>query len=297
VLFLSTCGSGNNSSPEATGGGGAIGPGSGGTGGAVSPDISGSGGVIPADTGGSGGTGGMGGSVGPDTGGTSGAAGVAGSRGCDQDMSGTWDLIASRSGDPSPGLLVISRDTFTLTFRNNASAPASVLTYSGPAKAVDWSSMTYGVHHPITVQNTPGPMSLGVFPVSAGGSWLFTSREGGQCAGTVSPGAIDVTCTTPSSSTVGGADWPNSIPGPRSGQSYGLRRSQARASWFGDAGGDWQSTPSNDGSCTAKFQDNTVLLNCATSGRLNGDVQLTVSADCVASGSTSGGYELSARRR
>jgi hypothetical protein len=276
----------------------------GGTGGAST--TSGAGGT--SANGGSGGTSAAGGSGGlplkldAASGGAAGAgldAGTAGSSGCDKDLSGTWDLFGSSLGTGIVrGTLVVSKDGFSLSTSRaqltyNAQNPMSATWkydgYSGPTTRV------------ISVQNTPAAANTGSFPVVIGGHWVLQSNRE-TCTLDVAADKVTGNCTVQGASdhTVGGADWPwELMDSPENRLHYTIARSDALASQFGDFGGDWTArsdSGSNQG-CTIKLEGNTASTSCRASNSFNGNLQLTIGADCVASGVTPGGLEVSARRR
>lgn len=255
------------------------------------------GGVTGGGTGGvtGGGTGGMtGGGTGGLVGGTTGS--------CASDLSGTWDLVAtSEHGTTSPGVLIISHDTFSLTVstqRSWASSPSiKQLTYSAAGnQALTW-SRTDDPMVPITVQNTPTDLSAGSIPLALGGQWAFAAN-GMRCSAALGANST-VLCQSDATASMVGGVWPFGIPKPRLGTTYTVVRTGQLESQFGFVGGQWRATASSSSEdvCTMTVAGATVSITCKTSNSLDGSMQMTVGSGCVASGTTSSGWELSARRR
>jgi hypothetical protein len=116
----------------------------------------------------------------------------------------------------------------------------------------------------------------------------------------VAPGLITGDCPSAAGDTrVGGSDWPGSVPNPVTNRSYVATRTVALPSRFGDLGGQWQAT-ANRGSaarCQATVSGDQVTFDCHDAEYFNGVTRLTIGSDCVASGTSSGRFQLSARRR
>jgi hypothetical protein len=260
----------------------------------------GSSGTIAGTGGANVGTGGMIAGTGGTRVGTDGAKGGS-MGGCETDLTGTWDLVAtSEHGNPSPGVLVIGADTFSVTATTErwwASTPSTKhLAYSASgSKTLTWTRTDDPVV-PIEVQNTPATLDAGSIPLALGGQWVFSANRL-RCSA-----AIDTTstilCQDNATGTVAGGTWPYPIPRPRLGTAYTVTRSSQLASQFGFLGGQWQTRSSSSAeNCTMKVEGATVNLSCNTHNSLGGSLQLTVGSDCVASGLTNTGWELSARRR
>jgi hypothetical protein len=262
-----------------------------GTGGAV---VTGVGGALP-------GTGGQidaaaGGAGGPLDGGT---AGEAGTVGCDQDLSGTWDLFATSLGTGIVrGVLTVKKEGFSLSTSSalltfDAEAPAATWRYQIP-----WSGQTST--RAISVQSTPAAVNTGSFPIALGGHWVLQSASE-TCTLDVAADKVTGKCTgRPNDHNVGGDDWPWELMDPPENRlTYTIARGQAAASQFGDFGGSWTAR-SDSGSgqgCEIKLEGNTASTSCRSSNSFNGTLHLTIGADCVASGVTPSGMEVSARRR
>jgi hypothetical protein len=257
-------------------------------------------GGAPANAG-AGGTPGTGGVTG--LGGGSGAVpgpGTAGSSGCDKDLSGTWDLFASSLGTGIvSGTLVVSKDGFSLT------TSTAQLTYAAQGPSATWKYSDYDNEFPrtrlISVQNTPAAANTGSFPVVLGGHWVLQSNRE-TCTLDVAADKVTGNCTVNGSDDqyVGGDDWPqNVLPSPENGLHYTVSRTDALASQFGDFGGDWtaRSDSGSPQNCKIKLESNTATTSCNTNNNFNGALHLTIGADCVASGVTPSGSEVSARRR
>ena len=251
-----------------------------------------------AGAGGTLGTGGV-----PGLGGSSGAVpdtGTAGRSGCDKDLSGTWDLFASSLGTGIVrGTLVVSKDGFSLT------TSSSQLTYDAQGPSATWKHSDYYNEFPttrlISVQNTPAAANTGSFPVVIGGHWVLQSNRE-TCTLDVAADKVTGNCTVNGSDdhNVGGDDWPwDVLPSPENGLHYTVLRTDALASQFGDFGGNWtaRSDSGSPQNCKIKFESNTATTSCNANNNFNGDLHLTIGTDCVASGVTPSGSEVSARRR
>ena len=270
------------------------------TGGTTVTETGGTSGIGGAQVTATGGTSGIGGALVTATGGTTGggSGGATATAGCDQDLSGTWDLFASSTGTGIiRGTLVVSKDGFSFT------ANSAQLVYTGTgSKSATWKySGYYGpTTRLISVQNTPATLDSGSFPLALGGQWILTSSSE-TCTLNVTPGSVTGKCTGRASDyNVGGDDWPwDLMDSPQNRVSYTISRSATAASQFGEFGGTW-SAHSDTGSgqgCTFKLENNTATSTCRASNSFNGNLHLTIGADCVASGITPGGAEVSARRR
>jgi hypothetical protein len=233
--------------------------------------------------------------------GTGGAAGGS-PGGCASDLSGTWDLVAtSEHGNPSPGVLVINANTLSvsvITTRWWAETPSTAqLLYSAAGnKTLTW-SRTDDPIVPIEVQNTPASLDAGSIPLAVGGQWIFAANRK-RCLATIDTTSTISCQTVPTGALVGGT-WPFVIPEPRIGTTYTATRTAQLASQFGFLGGQWQARTSTSSAeaCTMRVEGATVSISCNTSNSLAGSVQLSVGSSCVASGTTTTGWELSARRR
>lgn len=292
TLVLLGCPGGGGGDTPAAGAGGSAGGAAGG---------SGTGGAVVGTGGagvGTGGTGGVSGGAGSTSVGTGGAAGSS-TGGCETDLTGTWDLVAtSENGNPSPGVLAIGADTLSVTVATErwwASTPSTKqLAYSASgSKTLTW-TRTDDPAVPIKVQNTPATLDAGSIPLALGGQWVFSANRMSCSAaiGTIST----IQCQNNPTGTLVGGTWP--IPKPRLGTTYTVTRSSQLASQFGFLGGQWQTRSSSSAeTCTMKAEGAAVSISCVTSNSLSGSLQLTFGSGCVASGVTSTGWELSARRR
>jgi hypothetical protein len=284
---ISTVGTGG----VVSGTGGAIVTGVGGalvaTGGATAIALGGSGGQIDAAAGGAGAA---------IDGGT---AGEAGNVGCDQDLSGTWDLFATSLGTGIVrGVLTVKKEGFSLSTSSalltfDAESPSATWKYTIP-----WSGQTST--RAISVQSTPAAANTGSFPIALGGHWVLQSASE-TCTLDVAADKVTGKCTGRAGDhNVGGEDWPWELMDPPENRlTYTIARSQAAVSQFGDFGGSWTAR-SDSGSgqgCDIKLEGNTATTSCRASNSFNGTLHLTIGADCVASGMTPSGLEVSARRR
>jgi hypothetical protein len=262
------------------------------------------GGCGGSDSLGKGGSGG-GGSGGGGSGGSSasgGAGGVSGTGGsstlaCDQDLSGTWDLLAERNaGQPLTGVLVVSAGGLSLQLG------PTLIYVAQPIKQATWQAHAGGTIHTITVGNTPAPLNSGSIPLALGGTWTF-STGGEQCTASAAPASVSGGCQGAGYFS-GGADWPSALPNPVNGATYTATRLTSMASQFGDLGGQWQTSSRGGagGSCTVTLAANTITTTCSGVVHFNGTMQLTIASDCTASGETGNGlagsgFALSGQRR
>jgi hypothetical protein len=317
ILALSVLGMGcgSGSSKLAAGAGGVAAGGSeptvGGTGGVevaaggTMPSLAGTGGLTIGAGGSSVGLGaggvalGTGGApTGIDAGTYGGASG--GAHGCDSDLTGTWDLLATNTvGSTRPGVLVIGPDTLTFsvtTTRSWDSPSTKQLAYSAAgAKTLTWSRTDDPVV-PIDIENTPAALDAGSIPLALGGQWSFAVNRK-RCSAQIGEVSAIACAADPTVPRVGG-NWPYPVPAPVLGVTYTLTRTSQLASQFGFLGGQWLAKSSDSaGTCSMKVEDAMVNIVCRTDDSLNGQVQITVGSSCVASGLTSTGWELSARRR
>jgi hypothetical protein len=228
------------------------------------------------------------------SGGTAGAAGATGAGSCDKDLTGTWDLYAtSLASGSADGVLIVSASGFDVT------TSAGRLVYNAQGtKSATWT--TSGPPRAITVQNTPGTLNSGSVPLAVGGSWTLASGYE-TCVLNLASNRVTGRCSArPGEHTVSGADWPYStVPSPENDLTYLVQQTSTSTSQFGDFGGVW-TAGSNSGSgqgCTITLQGNTITTDCRAGNDFNGIMHLTIGADCVASGTTPSGLEVSARRR
>jgi hypothetical protein len=96
--------------------------------------------------------------------------------------------------------------------------------------------------------------------------------------------------------------WPTgAIPEPVVGTTYSVTKtSTLSSSQFGFLGGQWKAvTDKTPGTCAMQqVRANDVTISCQTDApHLRGAVTLVVGSDCLVSGTTSEGIELSASRR
>jgi hypothetical protein len=280
--------------------------GSGGVGGTTtSSGGAGAGGAgASAGAGASGAAGATGGAVG--TAGATGAGGGAVASGCGKDLSGTWDLIATRVGfSPGAGVMVIGPGVFSITVMNPGGptlSPHGHFDYSADAKQFTFQQGGSPIRT-ISAQNTPAPLNAGSIPLALGGAWQFNSMDD-QCTAQAMAGLLSVRCLSTQSAynvgqdSVGSIDWPRGFPLAVNGRTYSATRSAPAASSFGDLGGTWlaQSDAATGRSCTVTISGHTLTASC-TADRIKGTTAVTIGDDCIASGTNNTGYELSGRRR
>jgi hypothetical protein len=299
---------GSTVNPTSTGGNGGSGAGGGGGGGGLASS-GGSGGstVNPTSTGGSGGvlmsSGGNGGStvhadaatdVKAHDGSANGDGGTGGTVGCDKDLTGTWDLYTTSLATGSmDGVLIVGSNGFNISTRGDQ----LIYTTQGTMSAT-WK--TSEDMRAITVKNTPATLNGGSIPLALGGVWtLAVGSE--TCTLDVAKDAVKGKCKNSQTDDrdVAGYDWPDNIPSPANGVNYLISRTSTLPSQFGDFGGQWTATPDdgNGQSCIVKLDGNSITTNCQTDNEFNGVMHLTIGSDCVASGTTPSGLEVSARRR
>jgi len=294
ALGTSATGAGGASAPIGSGGA----PAPIGSGGAPAPIGSG-GAPAPIGSGGAPASIGSGGAPAPigSGGAPGGSGGDSAPLSCDQDLSGTWDLFTSSVGSGIVrGTLIVSKDGFSL------STNTAQLTYdaqggkSATWKHVDWSGSSTRI---IAVQNTPTALNTGSVPLAIGGHWVLQSNTE-TCTLDVAADKVTGSCSGRAKDhNVGGSDWPGTLPSPENGFHYTIARGNALASQAGDLGGNWTAN-SDSGStqgCNIKLEGNTATTSCRASNSFNGALHLTVGANCVASGVTPSGLEVSARRR
>jgi hypothetical protein len=262
---------------------------------------------VAAAAGASGGSAGAGaGSAG--TAGITGAGGGGVTSGCGKDLSGTWDIIATRLGyAPGLGVMVIGPGTFSITIMNPRGAdlsPRGHFDYSASAKQLTFQQGTSRTQT-ISAQNTtPAPLNLGSIPLALGGAWTFASMHE-QCTAQAMAGLMSVRCLSDQlaynvgEDDVGSLIWPRGFPLAVNGRTYSATRSAASGSSFGDLGGTWlaqQSDVVTGRSCTVTVNGPTLTANC-TADKFKGTTQITIGDNCIATGVNSTGYELSGRRR
>jgi hypothetical protein len=228
-----------------------------------------------------------------------GSAGSGGPVGCDKDLSGTWDFFASATGTGVlRGTLVISKEGFSFT---NSSAQ---LVYSGQgSKSATWKHDGWDgwTTRLISVQSTPAAVDFGSFPLALGGQWILTSNSE-TCTLNIVAGKVTGKCTGRAEDYNVGSedDWPFEVmDSPQNRVTYTISRTATALSQFGEFGGTWSARSDlNSGQgCTFKLENNTATSDCHSSNSFNGSLRLTIGADCVASGVTPSGAEVSARRR
>jgi hypothetical protein len=234
---------------------------------------------------------GTGGAMGGGSGGSAGAPG--GTSGCDKDLTGTWDLFTTSVGTgPASGTMILSAGGFTVTTNMGQ------LTY-GATGAKSATYATAGSRRAIGVQSTPASLSSGSIPVALGGQWLMSTTFE-SCALDVAASAVRGKCNgRPGDFAVGGEDWPYTIPNLQNGITYSFTRTTTATSQFGDLGGTWTATSSTGSGqyCIVTLAGNTMTADCRTQTEFSGLTVMTIGSDCVASGTTPSGLELSARKR
>jgi hypothetical protein len=282
--------SGNDSAGRGGSGGSSAGGGGSGRGG--SGGSSGSGGSA-SGSGGSGGSSGSGGNA-SGTGGSGSGTGGSSALGCDQDLSGTWDLVAEGHTRTLTGLLVVSAEKLSLQLRD------TLIYVAQPTKQATWQAGAGAPIDMITVENTAASLNSGSIPLALGGSWTF-SVGSEQCSASMAAASWSGGCRG-TGSYAGGDRWPSELPNPDNGAKYTATRLQAMASQFGDLGGQWQTSSQGGGGgmCTVTLAANTVTASCSGIYPLNGTLQLMIDSNCIASGqSSSSGHEfaLSGQRR
>jgi hypothetical protein len=212
-------------------------------------------------------------------------------------LSGTWDIIATPTySSPGSGTLVISADTLTVSI-NHGTTGAYRLAYSAQGgQTLQWKDPSHPAV-PIDVLDTPVALDAGSIPLALGGSWSFSANLV-RFSFSVGASASSLIVDRLQTGTVVGGIWPGTVPMPRLGETYSVTRTNQLVSQFGFFGGQWQATNNqNSDTCLVKVENNTVQFNCHTGNSFSGTTELTVGSDCVASGLSNSGYELSARRR
>src|SRR5262245_2161149 len=226
----------------------------------------------------------------PGTGGRGGTGASGGAGGCTSDLAGTWDVMATRPGDPAgthTWVMTIDATTFSMSSESGA------LVYSaGTTKQLTWTTPVKVTT--VSVSNVPDALNAGSVPLQIGGNWTFSANDE-ICTVSVTAPAASGSCQGPGP-YVGAANWPYPLASPRHGQTYTATHLTQLSSQLGDLGGQWRLTNGASGTCMATVEGSRVTATCTNAQPLTGSLQLTLGNDCVASGS-SGGYELSARRR
>jgi hypothetical protein len=200
-------------------------------------------------------------------------------------LNGTWDVILGSGADQQTATLIVSDQNFVF----DAPSFHLQIDLAGSAPDVTYMYTTYKTFTgPLTVTHTGGPLSLGGTGLAVGGTWNLAGQSGERCNGEAHPDSMSVSCSDISA--------PFDLLRSRStgpGVSTAQRRS-ALASQFGDLGGSWTVvTPA--ATCDVTFQGNTFNASCSE-GNGQGSLELTL-AGGLASGKTSDGTELSAKRR
>jgi hypothetical protein len=170
-----------------------------------------------------------------------------------------------------------------------AGGDSLVFDATGSALSLVWTAAN---RSPVNIvsTHTDAPIAEGIFPLSLGGSWLFTGSGSGsstQCQATIGTPQLVASCT-------GTYDFPEPLPNSLNGTIIGTRM-KTLTSVFGDLGGQWHLTGSGGGTCDAVFQGNTLSVTCANADSFTGQASITF-CEGVASGSTSDGVEFSALR-
>ena len=228
-------------------------------------------------------------------GGGGGSAGAAGAGSCDKDLTGTWDLYATSLASGSVGGVL----TVTATGFDVATSGGHLVYNAQGTRSATWTTNTAAARS-ITVQNAAGAVNGGSIPLAVGGNWTLTAGFE-ACTLNVAASSVRGGCHGRAGDhNVGADDWPyGTIPSPENGFNYLASRTSTATSQFGDFGGVWMAG-SDSGSgqgCTITLEGNTITTNCRASNDFNGVMHLTIGGDCVASGTTPSGLEVSARRR
>jgi hypothetical protein len=197
-----------------------------------------------------------------------------------QSITGTWDIIAAgSSGRQDTATLTIDANTFTFGSGERSLA----FRVNGAALSLTWTDGTKNV--PINASHTLTPVDTGLEPLAAGGSWIFSSTTSSEnCTATLGADSFTATCARVHSTPFGTLDG-----------TVTAQRSQKLPSIFGELGGTWHLTTSGGGGVDATFSGSTFTASLFGS---SGDGSMTMKVcNGMASGSTSSGLELSARRR
>ena len=196
-------------------------------------------------------------------------------------LSGTWDVVVSKgTSTPQTATLAISNSTFLFDasgFHLNLNVATPDVTYAYRTS-----------NGALTATHTPGALSLGALPLSVGGSWNLAGQGAERCTGDAHSDSLSTSCT--------GVGAPFDILMPPAGGT-GTTTAQRRSSlpsMFGDLGGSWNVVTPR-AVCDVTFQDNLFSASCSQNNG-QGTVDLTFT-DGLASGKTSQGAELSAKRR
>jgi hypothetical protein len=195
-------------------------------------------------------------------------------------VAGTWDLIASgTNGDNSTATLTIDPSTFTFSSGDRSLS----FHVAGSSLSLVWTDGSKTV--PINASHTATAVDVGLEPLAAGGSWIFSSTTSSEnCTATLGNDSFTATCADVHSTPFG------TLNGTITAQ-----RSQKLDSLFGELGGTWHVVGSDRGGVDATFSGSTFTASLFGSSG-NGSMTLRV-CNGVATGSTSAGVEISARRR
>jgi hypothetical protein len=202
------------------------------------------------------------------------------------DLSGIWDLVGARLGrTPEYAILAIDRGTFVFVDRWGTGVAVTGLPDAPVAR-----TLRRGDSHSLFAQHTPQAISMGQLPVQAGGTWMFAAQQPGDtgtCTGKLLPAEISANCQ-------GVSGIPRTLP-LLNGAGSALRIAPL-PSIFGDLGGEWELNGQNS-HCSAKLNGNVFTATCDQSSGFSGGSITLVFGDGVASGTTSKGIEVAARRR
>ncbi len=204
---------------------------------------------------------------------------------------------------PGAGVLVLGADVSSIAITSTGKPDFAGDKLEYTAGAATMATWQIGSNPPrvILIQRTPAPLDSGSLPIAVGGAWSFTTDDE-RCTVNVAADLVQGSCLgrPVEDYSVSGLDWPAALPNAVNGRVYAATHMSAASSSFGALGGEWiaQRTPStiDSGTCDVTLEGGSFVARCNIP-QLSGLAMLTVSDDCVASGSTLSGFELSARRR
>lgn len=213
-------------------------------------------------------------------GGTTVSTNTSGSTGGPNDLSGTWDVIASEpDGDTHVSTVTLS----PTQLRVDGELELLALVADDVVDiAVDGEAVR-------ATRQGETDMDLGVIPLPLAGLLHFVGvpDEGPSCDYSLTAEALTLVCTDDVSA-------PNDLPELDSAE-LSAERTEALTSNFGELGGRWWVT-AEDVVCSVVFQGNTIKVECAEGGSDSKHVNITVDRDRI-SGSTTDGLEFTAQRR
>lgn len=225
---------------------------------------------------------------------SSGASGSSGATssggGTSSRFIGTWDLVVTKRGSQqATGTLTVAPASFEVSWDRQSVA----VDLAGPIPKI--SGQLGKESGDLTATHKSEPLSVGEIPFGIGGLWNFQGRVGDRCTAQVDPGNVTLTCSNlgrPLQLTL--QDYDNVGKKPLGSGTSTMQRTREASSIFGELGGDWKVVaPRNK--CDVKIEGERVVAVCTDDGQ-EATLEMTF-GDGLASGSATGGLEVSAKRR